>query len=321
MSRYKYHYFYKITNVVNGYFYYGVHNTNNLDDGYMGSGTRIGFAIKEFGIENFSKEILKFFDSSEDAFRYESEFVTDEMICNENCYNQARGGKYSWSSLRGTIAAFDKNGNYVRVTKDDERWLSGELVGITKGKVAAIDSAGNSLMVDKNDSRLKDGTLKYWSSGMVCGKDKNGKIFYVAKDDPRWINGELTGINVGRKCSDETKRKISEKNKGNIHKTCYVCNENEVILIETVNKKEYLEKGYQPGRIYRPVKNARLKELYNERRWQDGERNSHYGKCWIYNDDLKMTKSISRDKLDIYISNGWCKGRKMSYGSGKNVDI
>ena len=64
----KYHYFYKITNNINGHFYYGVHNTNNINDGYMGSGTRLHYAYKKYGIENFSKEILKYFESSDDAF-------------------------------------------------------------------------------------------------------------------------------------------------------------------------------------------------------------------------------------------------------------
>lgn len=37
----KYYYLYKITNLINEHFYYGVHRTNGLNDGYMGSGSRL----------------------------------------------------------------------------------------------------------------------------------------------------------------------------------------------------------------------------------------------------------------------------------------
>ena len=35
-KKHKYHYLYKITNTINYKYYYGMHSTSDLDDGYLG---------------------------------------------------------------------------------------------------------------------------------------------------------------------------------------------------------------------------------------------------------------------------------------------
>ena len=55
----RFHYFYKITNLNNGKYYYGVHSTTDLYDGYSGSGILLKTAYKKYGIENFTKNIIK----------------------------------------------------------------------------------------------------------------------------------------------------------------------------------------------------------------------------------------------------------------------
>ena len=89
----KYHYVYIITNKINHKFYIGKHSTDDLDDGYLGSGTVINKAIQKYGIENFSKRILCFCDSAEDAYKVEEFLVTDNLIKREDCYNIAVGGQ------------------------------------------------------------------------------------------------------------------------------------------------------------------------------------------------------------------------------------
>ena len=88
----KYNYLYKITNLINGKFYYGIHTTSNLDDNYMGSGTNINKAYEKYGIDNFKKEILDFFDTRELAALREREIVNEHLIKNPNCYNIILGG-------------------------------------------------------------------------------------------------------------------------------------------------------------------------------------------------------------------------------------
>lgn len=79
---------YKITNNVNGKTYTGMHKTDNLNDGYMGSGKLIQRAVKKHGIENFKKEILFIFDNEEDMKNKEKEVV----VIDETTYNLCPGG-------------------------------------------------------------------------------------------------------------------------------------------------------------------------------------------------------------------------------------
>ena len=54
---------YKITNKITGEFYIGQHVTENLDDGYLGSGHGIKESIKVYGKDSFEKKILYIFDN------------------------------------------------------------------------------------------------------------------------------------------------------------------------------------------------------------------------------------------------------------------
>lgn len=85
-------YVYKITNKVNGKIYIGVHCTDDLDDGYMGSGTAIIAARNKYGEENFTKEILVDYDSSEVAYRLEKMLVNEKFVKRNDTYNLREGG-------------------------------------------------------------------------------------------------------------------------------------------------------------------------------------------------------------------------------------
>lgn len=88
-----YNYIYLITNKTNGKIYIGKHSTNNLDDGYMGSGKIIKLAIKKEGIKNFTKEILSYADTLETLNFLERFYIKKYKARNSDIgYNISEGG-------------------------------------------------------------------------------------------------------------------------------------------------------------------------------------------------------------------------------------
>lgn len=96
-----YYYLYKVTNWFNGKIYVGVHKTDNLDDGYMGSGVYLRRAQEKYGLEYFTKEILQVFDSAEEMFEAESQIVNEEFIKDSMTYNLKLGGFGGWGCCNG----------------------------------------------------------------------------------------------------------------------------------------------------------------------------------------------------------------------------
>lgn len=96
----KFHFVYETTNLVNGKYYIGKHSTNDLNDGYLGSGKHFKNAVLKYGKENFSRKILHFFETSEQAWKFEEKIVTEETIKDNNSYNEAYGGKNHIRSLK-----------------------------------------------------------------------------------------------------------------------------------------------------------------------------------------------------------------------------
>ncbi len=80
-----FYYIYKITNINSHKIYIGSHQTNNLEDGYFGSGIYLKRSIAKNGIEQFKKEILEFCSSKEEMHKRETEML--QQIQNDDTYN------------------------------------------------------------------------------------------------------------------------------------------------------------------------------------------------------------------------------------------
>ena len=104
---------------------------------------------------------------------------------------------------------------------------------------------------------------------------KKLKLFYV--NNSSW--------NKGKEMSDEYKLKQSEAHKG---------------MVFTEDHKENISKGLT-GR-----------KLSDEQKRKIGEQNAkvQIGKRHIYNEELKLSAVVHKDKMESFIAEGWKQGRK-----------
>lgn len=186
-----YYIIYKITNTINNKIYIGAHKTNNLEDGYMGSGTVISKAKKKYGIENFEKEIIHFLDTADEMFSKEAEIVTKDFIKENTNYNVKSGGFGGYGIKSGKIVVKDENGKIFETDNYNPYYLTGKLNHITKDTVTVKDKYGNFQQVSINDERYLSGELVHTSKDMVNVRDKNGNTFRVSINDKRYLDGEF----------------------------------------------------------------------------------------------------------------------------------
>ena len=88
----KFHYIYKITRF-DGAYYIGMHSTDNLEDGYFGSGQRLWKSINYHGKDKHTKEILEFLPDRESLAAREKELVRRELLEDRLCMNLSLGGE------------------------------------------------------------------------------------------------------------------------------------------------------------------------------------------------------------------------------------
>jgi len=137
----KYHYIYKTTNIITGKYYYGMHSTHNLDDGYLGSGKRLRYSINKYGKDVHSKEILEFLDSREELKKREAEIVNLNEIAKEDCMNiqPGGGGGGGWSSKQQSNNGKKGNAKMKILRETNPDWVKKRSENLSKGNKLAYE--------------------------------------------------------------------------------------------------------------------------------------------------------------------------------------
>jgi hypothetical protein len=86
------HFLYRTTCLINDKYYVGIHSTESLNDGYLGSGRHIKAAIRKYGDDKFEREILCF--GTRDYIKdLEIAYVNEQLLMDPMCMNHALGGQ------------------------------------------------------------------------------------------------------------------------------------------------------------------------------------------------------------------------------------
>lgn len=189
-----YNYIYLITNNINEKIYVGKHSTDNLNDGYMGSGVVLKHAYNKYGKEHFSKKILAYADTEEKLNWFEC-FYIKKYNARTKGYNLTDGGD-------GSLGCEPWNKG-VKWSEEQKRKLS----ELAKGK-------HHSKETRKKMSETRKGK-PIWNKGKTLSEEHKQKIREANKgrtfSEER--NHKIRAALKGKPMSEETKHKISESMK------------------------------------------------------------------------------------------------------------
>lgn len=90
--QHRFNYIYRVLCVVTGEYYIGMHSTDNLEDGYLGSGKALRQSYTTHGIFKHEFEALEFLPNKETLSRREAELVNQAVLNDPFCLNLKEGG-------------------------------------------------------------------------------------------------------------------------------------------------------------------------------------------------------------------------------------
>lgn len=196
----KYHYIYKTTCSVTNRYYIGMHSTDNLTDGYIGSGKRLWFSINYHGRDNHTKEILEFCENRIQLRQREAEIVNEQLLNEDLCMNLMTGGQ-------------------------------GGLPGNPETLKKLREGASNSLKEKWQDSEYREKISKL-SGERMEQYHKQGKIKYDT------FTGKKHSEQSKKKMSEIAKQRTSENNSKAKAVSCYDLGGNLVKHYKTMKETE-----------------------------------------------------------------------------------
>ncbi len=256
----KYNYVYLIKNKINKIIYIGVHKTDNLEDGYMGSGIKLKKDQIQYGIENFTKSIICFCNSYKEALDIEKQLVNKDFVLNENTYNQILGGSHVEGSM--DLFLIMSKAQKLRFRNIEARNQISENMKKIWARPGYKQKMIKSVYENENrNKKISDGIKDWIQNNPTQHKQKMEKI----NKNPDKIE-KMANTHRGTTRTENAKNNIKEGIRDYIKnnpedssikhgKGCIYIHNEELNLRKKINKSDNIPDGWKPG--LGPRKNGR----------------------------------------------------------------
>lgn len=266
----KYHYVYRITNIIQNRHYIGVHSSNidpykDFGIKYKSSGNSSFIKHQKENPEQYIYQILEFFDTRKIAMDYERFLhIQYDVGKNPNFYNGRIQASSNWDTF-GKIKLNNGDKEIFSKLEDIEIHKSN---GFTEGCLPMQE--------------IQKFKLSLAHSGKILTEEHKENISKSTK---------------GTTKSETMKCRLSETRKGMI----YINNNSIEKIIPSFELYEYIEEGWNEGKLPMPEHH---KEAISK--GSIGKSGTITSKIRINNGEIE--KFILKDELEYYTSLGWLKG-------------
>jgi len=193
-----------------------MHSTDNIKDGYMGSGKRLWHSFNYHGKDNHTVEILEYYDTRKELREREVELVNEDLLKKDLCMNLAPGGGGGFSSEehRKKFMMSSKVGtkNFIKRLREDDEFRRLH-----------------------NERTVKN--MNNYRKGLKTGVYTH-----------HGFHGKTHSEETKNKLSELAKKRVGDKNSQ--YGTCWITKDGENKKIKKEDLDSYLVEGWVRGRKY-----------------------------------------------------------------------
>jgi len=270
-----YYTIYETKNLITGEIYIGQHQTNNLNDSYMGSGFRLKKSIEKYGIENFSKTILFVFDNFNDMNNKEIELVNEEFLQRSDVLNVVLGGA---GYKMGETIVCRLRGNFEWMRISSEEYYSNKNLYETP--------ATGTMIIEENGVFRRISTDQY-EKGVHVTQSTN-KVSVFNKKENKTMSIDLKDF-------DE-----------NIHKKVFGGIVSKVNGISQYVTKEQFDElnlvGIHKNKVTAYDENGNLRHIDREEYFNNKQKYKHMsaGTVLVTDKKTKISKRVPKEDIELY---------------------